>query len=703
MRPVIGFDTETHLIRRGRLVPRLVCTTFAGTHDAPRPSPPKHGTYLRDETDHGWRMLLDRRASIEIVPRVLAGALEGEYVLAAHNAAFDLAVWVDAWETAPASWRAPDPDPRADRVVRDVIGALDYGRILDTGVREMLVRIATGTFRFKPDPARPGSVKRTKFDLAELVLDHFGVDLSGAKTDSDAWRLRYSALDGVPVGDWPEAAREYALADAEWARNLVLAQGAEPLFVGGYPVVDEDGSVVDEVPQVRAAFALHCMSAWGLRTDPGLVAETVSRWREIADRGREIGEREGWIRVRGRDKGKPGSVNKVRLQARVVEAYAARGLHAPRSDPSASYPEGQVRTAEEVLVDSKDPILVEYAESIQATTWTTKYAAILEAGTAGPITSRPNVLVRSGRTSWSDPPLQQPPRSGGYREAHVPRPGWAFVSVDYDAIELCALAQIHIDWGLGSTLADAINAGQDPHVLMAADILNAEGVPGPAGGAWDYDLAAAARRGVYGAAPAATVKEYRQLAKAANFGFPGGLGPDAFVAYAHATYGVDLDPDRAAALKALWLGRWPEMRGYFDRITRSLGYGDSFAALQPVSGRVRGSCGFTDGANTYFQGRVADGAKAAAWVLCREALATPSSPFYGCRPVLFLHDEIVSEIPLARLDEAGTHKARVMVETMRRYIPDVRVSAEPAAMFRWYKDAETVRVDGRLVPWEPRE
>lgn len=698
MRPLIGFDTETHLIRRGRLVPRLVCLSLSGDPGTPRPEAHVGSCVVYVGDGGEWTWLGDRRATVDVLPEIFGGALDGDYDLAAHNAAFDLAVLVDLWETCPASWRLEALDGRPQRAIRDVIALLDDGRIRDSGIREMLLRIASGTFRFKPDGQ--GGVKKTNFHLADLVLDHFGVDISGSKV-GDVWRLRYAELDGVPIEAWPAAAAEYAIGDAEWARHTIRAQGT-PATVGGYPLVDEAGIVTDEAAQTRAAFALHAMAAWGLRTDRELVASTVAGWREIAERGRRIGEEAGFIRVKGRDKGKPGSVQKAVLQGLVVEAYARRGLEAPRSGSSKTFPEGQVRTAEEVLRDSRDPTLVEYATCIQATTWETKYAGILEAGVRYPITSRPGVLVRSGRTSWSDPPLQQPPREGGFREAHVPRPGFAYVSVDYDAIELCALAQAHIDWGLGSTLADAINAGADPHILMAADILNAEGVPAPTGERWDLEVATAARRGVFGSDTYATVKEYRQLAKAANFGFPGGLGPDAFVAYAHATYGVDIEPDRAAELKALWLARWPEMRGYFDRITRSLGFGDSFTVVQPVSGRLRGSCGFTDGANTYFQGRVADGAKAAAWVLTREALATPASPFFGSRPVLFLHDEIVSEVPLPRLHDAAEHKARVMRDVMQRYIPDVRVSAEPAAMLRWYKDAETVRdADGRLVPWEP--
>lgn len=44
-----------------------------------------------------------------------------------------------------------------------------------------------------------------------------------------------------------------------------------------------------------------------------------------------------------------------------------------------------------------------------------------------------------------------------------------------------------------------------------------------------------------------------------------------------------------------------------------------------------------------------------------------------------------------------------MVEEMAKVCPDVRISAEPALMRRWYKEAKAVYVDKKLVPWEPEE
>jgi hypothetical protein len=87
-----------------------------------------------------------------------------------------------------------------------------------------------------------------------------------------------------------------------------------------------------------------------------------------------------------------------------------------------------------------------------------------------------------------------------------------------------------------------------------------------------------------------------------------------------------------------------------------------------------------------------------------------TSPLYGCRPVAFLHDEIIIE---ARNDEANPRLAftaaqrlkDVMVERMQTWLPDVPAKASPVMMRRWYKGAKPayVELDGHkvMVPSKP--
>jgi hypothetical protein len=63
-----------------------------------------------------------------------------------------------------------------------------------------------------------------KVNLAALVEHYYHVDISEAKTDPNAWRLRYSELDGVPRSNWPIEAVNYAIMDSVWAYRIYQKQ-----------------------------------------------------------------------------------------------------------------------------------------------------------------------------------------------------------------------------------------------------------------------------------------------------------------------------------------------------------------------------------------------------------------------------------------------------------------------------------------------
>jgi hypothetical protein len=83
------------------------------------------------------------------------------------------------------------------------------------------------------------------------------------------------------------------------------------------------------------------------------------------------------------------------------------------------------------------------------------------------------------------------------RECFVARPGWVYGFCDYSFIELCTLAQSCLEMFGHSTMAEAINAGLDPHLDMAATMLNIE-----------YHEAVARKK-----AGDPQIDEYRQLSK----------------------------------------------------------------------------------------------------------------------------------------------------------------------------------------------
>jgi hypothetical protein len=153
-------------------------------------------------------------------------------------------------------------------------------------------------------------------------------------------------------------------------------------------------------------------------------------------------------------------------------------------------------------------------------------------------------------------------------------------------------------------------------------------------------------------------------------------------------------------MKAQWLRAWPEMVTYFEWVNQAVGLGEA-TLVHPITGFVRGDVGYTDGCNHLFQHLAAQGAKRALYRAAREAYAEPDSPFFGSRPVVFVHDEIIAEVPESRAAAASTRLAQIMCEEMALLIPDVKITASPTLMRYWTKDAvETYDVNGTLVPWE---
>jgi hypothetical protein len=194
-----------------------------------------------------------------------------------------------------------------------------------------------------------------------------------------------------------------------------------------------------------------------------------------------------------------------------------------------------------------------------------------------------------------------------------------------------------------------------------------------------------------------------ELAKPANFGLPGGMGPNGLIAYARG-YGYRITKPEAERAHLFWKRRWPELSGPYSNYIRSLLGPDGYGGfVHPISGRIYGRGLYTELCNARFQGRAADGAKAALYETVYRCYVDRKSPLYGSRPVVFVHDEIIAEVPEENAHEAAFELARVMCESMGKYCHNVPIKAKPALMRRWYKKAKDVYdAHGRLVPWEPK-
>lgn len=677
---VVAFDFETHLIKPGLLAPKPVCLSWSRGHDLSTPD--GFGADAQERLDivegkPGFWLAPTGLVETDIAARnILARLLRDPRVLlVGHNVAFDVVDSIAEWPELARLW----------------MNAYDAGRVACTMVRQNLIDVAVGQAKFRPGNRRAGR------DLAALVELYFNEQLP----KEDTWRLRYGELDGTPISTWPADAVAYPIRDAKEARRLYFAQ--ERFSEGGpTPLVP----IEEHHRQARSALWLQLMASWGIRTDgervdsfrKGLeskIAEALDALERRVDRAK-VFEVYASYKLVPRQSTAPGFVrangsrDMKAISAAVEQAYKLAGKPMPTT------PGGAPATDADTLGSSGDPDLRLLGKVLSNMASLSKIEKSLDLGRDRPICARWNPLLESGRTSCSGPNLQNFDRKGGARETVTPRPGFVFASCDYDAIELRGLAQVCLHLVGHSELAEAFKRGQDPHLRLGARIL---GIP------------FSAAEALYTAGDASVI-DARQMAKIPNFGFPGGLGAESFVAYAHAAdekYKTLVDVPMARKLREDWFTEWREMAAYFDHVSNKVGQG-SGEIFQIYSGRRRGDVGFTQACNSYFQGLTADGAKAAGWAIMRECLLGDDtqgdlrgkkSPLWGSRMVLFIHDEFILEVPEARSSAAARRLSQVMQAEMQKWLPDVPVTCGGVLMRRWLKGAKAVEVDGLLVPSRP--
>lgn len=781
---VVAADSETHLIQDGLLAPPGVCWSFADQ---------TQGGELVEEFDAGLRRL-------ELL-------LRSNAVLAGANIAYDFAVacaealggrYLGRPELLPLVFDKYERGEVFDVLIGVALDAIAGGHLFkDPSTGQSLRHAPTVEQRAA---GKQGKVsKRYSLEIATRLL----LGRENAKAN-DEYRMRYHELEWLPMSAWPPVAVQYPKDDA---RNTF--DDAAALIIKGRNLGPmQRHPWTHQTHEARAAWAMHLACVHGLRTDPVAVEALAAKVDAAYQKDRDTFRESGLLRVGG---AKDGKKNTAAIKRKVIEAYAVgntevctaevllvdaikryeagtvvrcnggkvpspksgnlinckacggSGLKYPAAVPLTD--KGGIKTDRDTLSESGDPLLEEFALVSETEKLRGTYIPFLRVGVVKPINVRANVLVESGRASY-DGLIQLLPRGGGIRECFVARTGpcgfagnactcgvcVVLCSVDYAALELCTLAQVCL-WVVGeSRMAEAINAAKDPgvlHTLFGAKLL------GVAPDEFKRLVKAKDKNAVFG----------RFNAKAANFGFPGLMGPakltiakrkegirfcvtsgraptcpdcqgqckclgmDKHCSERHcrrcfgrgAICGVEkvtewngrpIPPtcltciEVATELREGWFEQWPEIREYFKWVKSHDGVSDGLATIEsPGTGYVRGGLNASSLANHSFQHLAAKGAKHALWKVSRECYTVRDSPLYGTRPVIFAHDEILSEIPFAVRHEAAYRQAQIQREAMREFVPDVHVGAEPAIMRRWFKEADTL-IDpdsGKLTPWSPEE
>ncbi len=531
----------------------------------------------------------------------------------------------------------------------------DLGLVRDVIIRQKMIDIAKGCYRdFRKGD--DGKTYQIGYSLAELAKRHLEHELSKGE---DTWRLRYFELYEVPLYEWPKEARQYAEDDAVATMAVYQAQETDAALL------------LDEPARCRTAWMLHLMSCYGIKTDPEAVAAFVKTTEGRIDEIKGQLQQHGLIRAKGTRDTKAAKAFMTRVcQEKHLEIAETDG--------------GDVALDDAACKATKDPILCAYADYSSLAKVVSTDLPILLKGIHKPIQTRFEPLLETGRTSSSAPNIQNIKRLAGMRECFRPRPGYVYVDADYGMLELCTFAQTCLWWFGRSRMAEILNAGQDPHLAFAAQILRIL-----------YEEAKARRK-----AGDKEVEQRRLVAKVGNFGFPGGLGAESFVDYAASSYKVDLTIDQARELKQYWLQQWPEAKLYFDHIGKQEDDNGRVSLQRFVTGSFRSNMSYTVACNDPFQSLGATAATWAGYDLAKACYCEKDHVLFGSRPVNFIHDQYLVEV----LDDEHAHEravavADIMVAAAKRAIPDVTPKVEPLLCRYWSKDAKAVYKEGRLVPW----
>lgn len=722
-RDAIALDLETHLIQPGLVAPPIVCGSIA------EPSVVEEHVGKKINL-HG--ALLDKPRARRAFSDVLANE---QYTLCGANIAYDLLCFAHSIaRDGQGEDYMPDIFNAFDRERTIVRGYCD-GRVFDVQMAESLHAIAQGELGIDPRTGKSimnDAGRRGRYSLKVVTSQVLNRD--DAKVN-DRFRLRYAELEPMPIEEWPHEARTYPVDDAINTLEVALAQAGHlpsswphdwrEVIVDGRPAtycagcrqymmsggpgpdcmrVQRRRNLHDLSRQTYAWWALHLSSSWGFHVDQAGVDKLEAKW--CGDRTEEMAPYVAAGLVRA-----DGSENQAVLKKMVAVAYgatdgcpncAATGkvpsektegrtkVNCPECDASGYFlpptvpraPAGGIGKDRGVLQESGDELLMAYEKTGEGDKIKSTYIPLLRSarpctrcGHSGygkdkhvegcpadafrevPLIPRPNAIVETGRCSY-EKGLHGLPRKGGVRECLTARPGYVFSSEDFTAGELVTHAQNCIYVVGYSKLAEALNLGLDAHLALAGTMTGR-----------DYEeMKRLKKTGDKRAA------DDRQAAKAANFGFPGGMAeltftvkkrsdPDLFTAcvngnskrkgvvgYEGLRTCVLMDgaeacglegkvyeynnnpcsPTCVACLRAskrlreFWFRQWPENNprdGYFaiiKRLVKNVGPSGTAELTHHHTKRIRGGVQFTDGANGLFQGLLADAAKDAYCQITRE-------------------------------------------------------------------------------------
>lgn len=637
-----AIDFESYLISDGNIFPKPVCLSWYDGENAG---------------------LLNREEAREFLSQTI-----GKNVTIAHNAVFECGVIIKHYP----------------ELAEQVFDALDNGLIYCTKINEALWNVQ-----------REKSIHN--LTLAGLVQHYFDTDISASKT-ADAWRLRYSELDGVAISDWPVEAVEYAIDDSIWAFKIQQLQ-----------------KPIEQNLALKSAVYLNLMGSEGFCIDKERVLLLEREIWEYLTPRYDFLVQQGFCDYIPHQKQPRKQIKKLK---EYVESLDIDLMHTTKGGTATS---GEALSS--YLTQVEDPVLKAFSELSRYEKILTSYINNLKSASPN-IYSQYSTTLNTGRTSSSSSKLfssiniQQIPRavegvSYDVRNCFIPRKGFKICSIDYSGLELCSAAhQLYKTLGY-SYMREALNEGERPtdmHSKLAAKI---KGI--------SYEEFIEHK---------SDFKNDRQKAKPINLGFPGGIGYDTMRhlmwrdgiktrfqiletarrktdLYYYLTnlaapdlrikrnskYEYALVQDELVLLKRYMFDLYPDLEQFLKETHEKFLTGkvkmvkNEFDEWEEepmyryeTHGFVRDFCTYTALCNGFLmQTPSAVGAQKAVNAIVRKYY--DNSDIY---PQAFIHDEIVFEIREGR-EDLGEEAAYVMIEEMQKEVPSVRITVEENWSDYWQK------------------
>tara|TARA_R100001480_G_scaffold35402_1_gene47540 strand:+ start:1291 stop:2991 length:1701 start_codon:yes stop_codon:yes gene_type:complete len=416
-------------------------------------------------------------------------------------------------------------------------------------------------------------------------------------------RCNFAQFKNKPIAHIPNDFLEYG------AMDVVATYDIFNILLGEIKEKFPSSNVLGHMYQIKGSIALHHIRRNGIGFNLEKAKEFLDTVQSEMKDLSEILATYGWVRG---EKGGKKRFNRIIDRA---------GIELPKTES------GDYSSKEKDLIKYRDHYFIfSYLRYITLEKRTTFIRNI----TTSRVHPRYNLLMNTGRTSCSSPNFQQLPREGSIRSMFCAEDGKTFLITDYSAIELGTLAQVLYSRYGANEMQKRINAGEDLHKYYASVLYN---IP-----------------------VEEVTKGQRQSAKAANFGFPGGLGIHTFIEFAEG-YGLKLTEDVAQNMKNQWFNAFPVMRKYLQ--------GEE-GFVETLTKRMRANTTYCQEKNTPFQGLAADGAKIALYDLIK----------VGYKVVGFVHDEIITEVDETKAEELLDLQEHIMVASMKSVVPDVDVAVE---------------------------